>query len=225
MKAAQYYYITHAFSLVMKLINKREVDDPNNERVIIALDETKALLKISGFSEIISDISQLYRSRATEIMVIIQGLWQLLDENLRKQIWSMGSVLSFRRDDNLEAETIARQLWNYDNHYVRYLPKTDSQNPTTESAQGQDRMRADFIQNLKPRQFVMRRYRTESEKEQGVQFVRKTTDMPKNEPYITVPEIMEYLIKRDGVPIREAINAVVARTKKDKQDSQERETL
>ena len=120
---AQHYLIVQAFSQVMYWINKREVDDPKNERVIIALDETYALLKIDGFAEWLSSISPLYRSRAAELLVILQGLWQL-DDRLKEQIWSMGTVISFRRDDSLEAGLLARQLFSYDNRYIKNPPKS-----------------------------------------------------------------------------------------------------
>ena len=75
-------------------------------------------------------------------------------------------------------------------------------------------MIADWIQDLKPRQFVMRRYLNEQDKEPGVFFVRKTSDMPTTPYYITVPEIKEMLLKKYGVPLRDAIEAIVQRTRK-----------
>jgi hypothetical protein len=204
---AQHYLIVQAFSLVMDWINKREVDDPNNQRVIIVLDETFPLLQIDGFAEWLSMISPLYRARGIEIVILIQGMWQL-DERLAKQIWSMGTIIAFRRDDIDEAELIARQLWNYDSHYVKNPARTDWQNPTTESQDGQDRMNGDWIQNFEPRQFVMRQYINEQEKQPGVIFVKKTKELPNTKQYITVKEIKERLRKRDGVLIRDALEVL-----------------
>jgi hypothetical protein len=204
---AQHYLITQAFSLVMAWINKREVDDPNNERVIIVLDETYALLKIDGFAEWLAMISPLYRSRGVELIVIIQGFWQLGDV-LKEQAFSMGTTIFFRRDDNFESQIISRQLWNYNPHYVKSPARTDWQNPTIESEDGQVRMAADWIQNLPPRAFVMRQYVTEQEKYPGVIFIPRTTDLPTTKQYLTVREIKDRLIKEHGIPIRDALEII-----------------
>jgi hypothetical protein len=207
---AQHYLIIQAFSLVMDWVNKREVDDPQNERVIIVLDETYALLQIDGFAQWLSMIAPLYRSRGVELIVIIQGFWQL-DDRLKEQIWSMGTIISFRRDDNEEAKIIARQFWNYDNRFVKNPAKTEYQNPTTESEEGQNRIIADWIQNLEPRQFVMRQYITEQQKKKGVVFVQKTADLSTARQYMSVGEIKECLLAKYGVSVRDALQVIKGR--------------
>jgi hypothetical protein len=207
---SQHYAVVQDFSLVMNWINKREVDDPANERIIITIDEIYALLQISGFAQWLSMISPLYRSRATELMLICQGFWQL-DERLYEQVWSMGSTIFFRRDDVNEAKIIAEQLWSYQPTLVKNPPKTSTQNATTEPVSGQDRMNADWIQNLEDRQFVMRQYVTEQKKEKGVLFVRRTADLPTTRQFLTIKEIKDRLIKKYGVPIRDALEVTIQR--------------
>lgn len=213
--AAQHYLLTQNFSLVMYWINKREVDNPNNKLAEIVFDETVSILKIPGFAEKLGSVSPLYRSRRVSLTVIIQALWQL-DEELAKQIWNLANIVSFTLSNVDDAETIARQLFKYDPKMVKLPAKTEYQNPTTEGVTGGDRIAADWLQNLKARQFIMRRYLTEQKKEDGVQYVEKTDDMPTNPPYIELYELKRYLLveqrKPNGMPrcitIREALEAI-----------------
>jgi hypothetical protein len=210
---AQHYLLMQNFSLVMSWINKREVDDPNNKLVEIDFDETYSILKIPGMAEWLGMVSPLYRSRGISLMIICQALWQF-DESLARQIWTLGTVISFAVSNSDEAETIAKQLFSYDPKYVKNAPKRPDQNPTTEPIAGQDRIIADWIQNLKARQFIMRRYVTEQQKENGVQFVQRTTDYPRNPPYISLQEVKERLIESRGVKVRDALEVIVQRTLK-----------
>ncbi len=202
---AQHYLLMQNFSLVMSWINKREVDDPSNEPVTIAFDETYTILKIPGMAEWLGMVSPIYRARKIQLLIIIQALWQL-DENLARQVWSLGNIVSFAVSNVDEAETIARQLFTYDPQYIKHAPKTEQQNATTESQQGQDRLIADWIQNLKPREFIMRRFVTEQQRDPGVIYIPKTSEFPNNKPYEDRNEVKQWLLRGRGVTVRESLN-------------------
>ena len=222
---AQHYLLMQNFSLVMSWINKREVDDPSYEPAMIAFDETYTILKIPGMAEWLGMVSPLYRSRKFQLLIIIQALWQL-DKNLAQQIWTLGNIVSFAVSNVDEASKIAKQLFSYEPRYVKNPPKTEYQNPTTESLQGQDRLNADWIQTLKARQVVMRRYITEQSREPRILFITKTSDFPKNPPYIDIREIKERLITERGVRVRDALDIINKRdlklSGKKAQENQER---
>jgi hypothetical protein len=204
---AQHYLLMQNFSLVMSWINKREVDDSSYHSAMIAFDETYTILKIPGMAEWLGMVSPLYRSRKFQLLIIIQALWQL-DENLARQIWTLGNIVSFAVSNSEDAEKIARELFTYDPRYVKNPPKTQFQNPTTESSYGQDRLIADWIQNLKAREFIMRRYITEQQKEKGVLYVPKTEEFPSNHPIIELAVIKNYLIRERGVRVDDALKEI-----------------
>ena len=204
---AQHYELMQNFSLVMSWINKREVDDPLYHPVMIGFDETYTVLQIQGMAEWLGMVSPLYRSRRIQLLIIIQALWQL-NEQLAKQIWTLGNIVSFAVSNSDEAETIAKQLFVYDPKFVKHAPKTEYQNATTEPEAGQDRIIADWIQNLQARQFIMRRYETEQKKEKGVLFVPKTANTPITSSFIELTELKKILMKDRGVPIRDALEVI-----------------
>jgi hypothetical protein len=205
--SAQHYLLMQNFSLVMSWINKREVDDPSYHAAMIAFDETYTILKIPGMAEWLGMVSPLYRSRKFQLLIIIQALWQL-DKVLAQQIWTLGNIVSFAVSNADEAAKIAKQLFSYEPRYVKNPPKTDTQNPTTESLQGQDRLNADWIQNLKAREVVIRRYVTEQVRESGILYVPKTSDFPRNAPFIDVREVKQKLITERGVRVRDALEII-----------------
>jgi hypothetical protein len=136
-------------------------------------------------------------------------LWQL-DNRLREQIWSLGNVVSFALQDKDEAKDVARQLFLYDPREEKLPAVTDTQNQISEPEFGQDRQRADWITELDNRNFVMRRYLNEYQKDP---FVRRgvTSDLPMNPPEMTVAEIKDRLLRDRGVLIRSALEVVNGR--------------
>jgi hypothetical protein len=211
---AQHYLLIQKFSLIMTYINKREADDPNNIPATIVFDETYTILKIPGMAEWLGMISPLYRNRKFQLIIIIQALWQL-DKEFKEQIWTLGNIVAFAVSVFEEAEIIAKTLFSYNPDYVKYSPKTDTQNPVNETEKAQDRINADWLQNLQAREVVMRRYINEQQKENYPAFIRKTTDMPSNAPYISVREIKEMLTTdlRRNVAIRDALEYVNGKQK------------
>ena len=204
---SQHYLLMQNFSLVMSWINKREVDDPSYHPATIAFDETYTILKIPGMAEWLGMVSPLYRSRKFQLMIIIQALWQL-DENLAKQVWTLGNIVSFAVSNSEEAERIAKELFSYDPKYIKHAPKTEYQNATTESVAGQDRMNADWIQNLKAREVIMRRYITEQQKENGIVYISRTAEFPNNPPYEDLRDVKLNLIRERGVSVRDALEVI-----------------
>jgi hypothetical protein len=205
--SAQHYLLMQNFSLVMAWINKREVDDPSYHPAMIAFDETYTILRIPGMAEWLGMVSPLYRSRKFQLLIIIQALWQL-DKSLAQQIWTLGNVVSFAVSNGDEALKIAKQLFSYEPRYIKNPPKTETQNATTESLQGQDRLNADWIQNLKARELVMRRFITEQTRDPGILYIPRTANFPSNAPYMAIQEVKEKLITERGVRVRDALEIV-----------------
>ena len=203
---AQHYLLMQQFSQIMSWINKREVD-ADDPPAMIAFDETYTILKIPGMAEWLGMVSPIYRSRKIQLLIIIQALWQL-DEQLAKQIWTLGNIVSFAVSNSNEAEEIAKQLFKYNPISVKQQALTPYQNPTTEPVAGQNRIYADWIQSLQARQMIMRRYITEQKREEYVQFVNKTADTPIAPLNISLPDLKEYLINSRGVSVRDALEEI-----------------
>jgi hypothetical protein len=216
---AKEYLITQPFSQVMKWVNKRRPDDPNKKFIGIYFDETVDILQIPGFARQLGMISPYYRSRKITLTIIIQALWQL-DEKLAEQVWNMANVVSFVVGNVKDSKIIAEQLFDYDPKFIKNPAKTATQNNTTEPEGGQNRMTADWLQNIPSRSFVMRRYLTEQKKEKGVQFIEQTDDFPPHPRGMTDDDMNDLIdgirkakMKERGVFIQDALDVAQERSK------------
>jgi hypothetical protein len=165
------------------------------------------LIRIPGMAEEIGRISPQYRSRRLQMIVVIQALWQLA-ENLKEQIWSLGNVTCFGVEDFNEAYIVAKQLFQYDPSSIRFPPAHEADKPVGESDRGQFLKHANWLQHLKHRECVMRRYITEGEEEPFVAYIRQTSEKPSkpiDEPLLV---IKERLLRRRAIPIEDALKSV-----------------
>jgi hypothetical protein len=194
-KNAQHYLFTQAYSLIMSEINKRMPGDPADKPVALVMDEVYSLLSIPGMAEEIGMLSPLYRSRKLELYVVLQALSQLAP-NLRQQIWSIGNIVSFAVANFTEAYEIAQQLFNYIPSAVKNPAQTEKQQPIFESDRGQYLEAANWIQRLKHRECIMRRY------------VPKTREHPSTDPEETVDELKRRLLRERGVAVRDALEII-----------------
>lgn len=206
-KNAQHYLFTQAYSLVMQEINRRIPGDPEDEPVALVMDEVYSLLSIPGMAEEVGMLSPLYRSRGLEPYVVLQSLSQLAPP-LDKQIWSMGNKVVFAIENKEEAEEIAKQLFKYDPRYLKQPARHPNQNFITEPEAGQDRIIADWIQNLNFRECLMRRFVSEREVEPLVVHVPQTRPLPSRPPIMSVREIEEMKLREIGIPIRDALEVI-----------------
>ena len=194
----------------MQEINRRVPGDPNNQPVALVMDEVYSLLSIPGMAEEVGMLSPLYRSRKLELYVVIQSLSQLAPP-LDKQIWSLGNKIIGAIENKDEAEEIARQLFKYDPRYLKQPARNVNQNIITEPETGQDRIIADWIQNLGFSEFLMRRFISEREVEPLVVHVSQTRPLPTHPPHCNVWELEDRLLRERGVPVRDALEVISQR--------------
>jgi hypothetical protein len=204
---SQNYAFTQIFSLIMQEIKNRAPSNPNDQPVSLVLDETYGLTGIEGIAEEIGSLPSQYRSRKLQLYVVLQSLSQLA-KPLDEQIWSLGNKLVFAIENKEEAEKIAHQLFKYDPRYTKQPARTYQQNPITEPETGQDRLIADWIQNLRFREALMRRFISERQLDPHVIHVEKTKDLPTNPPVEPISELKDRLLKERGVRVRDALEVI-----------------
>lgn len=202
---------TDVYSHILAAINKRTPHDPLDKPVLLIIDEVPMLLEIKGMADEIGKVSPRYRSRKLQIMVIIQMLAQL-DEELRKKIWALGNVACFGIDSHKEAYEIAQQLFNYDPKKIKFAPSSSGSQPVVESDRGGYLIEANWIQNLRQRELILKRYLNEGALEGSVYFIPRTSEMPNRPLPAPLGELKTYLLRRRAIPINEALEAVNRRS-------------
>jgi hypothetical protein len=210
-EAAMGVLFTDVYTQILSVINKRTPHAPENNPVLMVIDEVPMLLEIKGMAEEISKVSPRYRSRNLQIMVIIQMLSQL-DEDLRRKIWSLGNVAIFGIDNHKEAYEIAQQLFTYDPVASRTPKGMDK--PVTDTDRPQYLVEANWIQHLKHRELILKRWLDEGNEEKYVHHIEQTTDL--SQPPLPLPlnELKENLLKRYAISVDLASAVVNARIAK-----------
>lgn len=206
-KNTQHYLFTQAYSLIMAEINKRTPGNPNDKPIALVMDEVYSLISIPGMAEEIGMLSPLYRSRKLELYIVLQALSQLAP-NLREQIWSLGNIVCFAVSNVDEAYEIAHQLFNYEPTTVKLPPKSDTQQPVLEPDRGQYLAIANWIQRLKHRECIMRRYTSEKILDKYLRHVPQTKEHPNKEIQESVEEIKIKLLQGRGVRVRDALDVI-----------------
>ncbi|MCL4264782.1 MAG: type IV secretory system conjugative DNA transfer family protein [Anaerolineae bacterium] len=199
------------FALLRALINLRTPHDPNDKPVLIVIDEVYKLFEIRGMANALGQISTYFRSRKLMAVVIIQAFWQL-DERFQEQYWNFGNIISFAMSNHNDAYTISQQLGQYNPTSEKFRARSNHSQPVAEADRGQYLMMANWLQNLKARQMVMRRYSTEQEKDPYLRFVEKTRDKLTGTLRAPIAEIKEEIFKRRAIPIRDALEVINKRT-------------
>ena len=206
-KNTQHYLFTQAYSLIMSEINKRVPADPKDQPVALVMDEVYSLLSIPGMAEEIGMLSPLYRSRKLELYVVLQALSQLAP-NLRKQIWSIGNIVSFAVSNIDEAYEIAQQLFKYEAKTIKIEARSETGQPIVEPDRGQYLEIANKIQRLKHRELIVRRYLSEKLLDAKVRYIPKTKDNPITSLEDRLEVVKRALLKERGVPVRDALEVV-----------------
>ena len=182
------------------------------------------MFKFSGLAEEIGQISAYYRSRKLNPIFVIQAFWQL-DELLRQQVWSMGNLVTFTLDQHDDAFAFAKQTIRYDPLKAKRTANTETGMDQPEPDVGQYRQECNWLQRLKWRQLVMRRYLNERDKEEFISFVPRTREKPPiNLPDGRLEAIKEELFSRRAIEIRDVIEVmkerVLTTVKKDPSERQ-----
>lgn len=200
------YLFTQIHSLVRQYINTRRPNDPKNKPFLYWIDEAPVLVKVPGMARELGEVSTFYRSRNLYVGIIIQALWQLSDE-LKEQVWSMGNIVAFGVDDFNDARIIAEQLFHYGPTTVKQPARTQTQNPITEPDHGQYTLFANWLQGLRQRYFVMRRYFDEAKADKYIWYT-KTKTVPTLNNLGELIELKERLLKEKGVSVRDALEVI-----------------
>jgi len=207
----QHYLFTQAYSLIMAEINKRQPGNPKDKPVTLVMDEVYSLLSIPGMAEEIGMLSPLYRSRKLELYVVLQALSQLAPE-LERQIWSIGNIICFGVSNFDEAYDLAQQLFRYEPKTEKATPKSEVQHAVYEPDRGQYLKIANYIQRMKHRECIMRRYENEKVLDRYVRYVPQTREYPTNELEESVAVLKERLLKERGVPVKDALDEINQRS-------------
>jgi hypothetical protein len=200
----QYYLFTQAFSLIMDELKRRRPANPLDEPISLVLDEVRSLLAIPGMAPELAALAPQYRSRKLQLYIVLQELAQMSKE-LRPHIWSLGNVVCFAISNFDEAYELAQQLFHYEPRSVRLPTPSNRNSPILESDRGQSLIIANWLQQLKKRECVMRRMITEQERDHLVRHV------PQTKSVITgtgLNEIKEELIRVRGVRVHDALELI-----------------
>ncbi|MDQ7850485.1 MAG: hypothetical protein RB148_09450 [Armatimonadota bacterium] len=207
-RPAQHYLFAQVYSLIMAEINQREPHDPADQPVSLVMDEVYSLLKVPGMAEEVGMISPLYRSRKLQLYIVLQALWQL-DEALREQVTSLGNWVVFPVAAFDEAYAVAKELFKYEPKTVKVDARTETQQPIFEPDRGQYLAQANWIQRLKHRECIIRRYHSEQEMDRYVRHVPRTNEIPTVEvPQKLLEETQEQLLRERGVRVRDALEVI-----------------
>ncbi len=83
-----------------------------------------------------------------------------------------------------------------------------SQNPVTEPDHGQYTMHANWIQSLRQRELVMRRYFDEARQDRFVRHVTRTPEVPSWDRREEIEEFKLQVFKERAIAIRDALEVV-----------------
>lgn len=203
----QYYLFTQAFSLIMNEIKRRQPANPQDQPVSLVLDEVRSLMAIPGMAPELASLAPQYRSRKLQLYVVLQELAQMSKE-LRPHIWSLGNVVCFAVSNFDEDYEIAQQLFRYEPDAQRVPAETLTQRPIMENDRGQSLIIANWLQQLKKRECVMRRMVTEQERDKYVRHVPRTLDAKMISDFTRLNEIKDELMRQRGVRVRDALEQI-----------------
>ena len=201
------YIFTQIYSMIRQEINRRHPNDPKDNPFLIVIDEAPILFKVPGLAREIGEISTFYRSRKVWLIVIVQALWQVAKE-LREQIWSFGNIASFAVEDINDARELAEQMLRYNPKMEKQSARTIYQNPITEPEHGEYTMLAQWIQNFKKREVLMRRYFNEGKKDKYIRHVFRTPDVEGKKDLQEIEAYKEKIFKQRAIPIRDALEVI-----------------
>lgn len=209
--ATQAYLFTQTFSLIMSEIKRRRPANPDDNPVSLVLDEVRSLLAIPGMAPELASLAPQYRSRKLQLYIVLQELAQLSQE-LRPHIWSLGNAVCFAISNFDEAYEISQQLFPYEPKLTRVPAENSRQRPIMENDRGQSLIIANWIQQLKKRECVMRRMVTEQERDPLVRHVPKTLSANISNDQARLNELKDELVKARGIRVHDALEKINRRS-------------
>jgi len=203
----QHYLFMQAYSLIMAEINKRRPANPEDLPVSLVMDEVYSLIQIPGMAPEISKLSPQYRSRKLQMYIVLQELAQMSAE-LRPHIWSLGNIVCFALTNFNEAFELSQQLFKYEPQVVKIPPRTEIQQPILEPDRGQYLAIANYIQRMKHRECILRRYLSEKMMDRYVRMVPRTKENYMVRTEDQIKDLKERLLKERGVRLRDALEVI-----------------
>jgi hypothetical protein len=205
-KAAKDYLFLQVFSLIMAELNRRRPADPSDEPMTLVLDEVKTFFEMPSMAPELASLAPQYRSRKLQVYFVLQHLKQVSDD-LRPHIWSLGNLVCFGIFNFDDAFEVAQQLFPYEPRAERYPSSDPRGKPIMESDRGQYLMIANWLQQLKKRECVMRRQVAEQVRDELVRHVPQTMNA-RMESRARVEALKDELIRVRGVRIHDALELI-----------------
>jgi len=200
-------------SIIMNEIAKRTPNNPNDYPFTMIFDEVPAILNFMG--DEISSFGTYFRSRQLQPVVVAQMLSQFPDD-LREQIFGYASVVCFSLLPFQSRFQVAQELFPYISDTIKAQGKTGMQQDIYEQDRGQYLQIANEIYNLKHRECIVRRQRSEKESNNELVWVAKTKEAPATATMQDVQHLKGELIQKYGVRVDEANASINRRIKENK---------
>ena len=122
-----------------------------------------------------------------------------------EKIWNLGNLVCFAIENHDEAYAIAKQLFHYDPTMIKAAAPSESQHPIYEPDRGAYLEQANWIQSLKHRQFIMRRYISEQRPDPYIRHVERTTENTGRATKDQIEALKNDLLQKYGVQVSEAL--------------------
>jgi hypothetical protein len=134
-----------------------------------------------------------------------------LADILKEQIWSFGNQVTFALENFNDAYHFSQQTQEYNPHKERLAAKREDGQPILDTDRGQYLVMANWLQNLKWRQMVMRRYLDERTKEPFLSFIDKTREKPTGTLPASIHQLKQELFRKYAVNISDVLRDINGR--------------
>jgi hypothetical protein len=200
-------------SIIMNEISKRTPNNPNDYPFTMIFDEVPAVLNF--MSDEITSFSTYFRSRQLQPVVVAQMLSQFPDD-LREQIFGYASVVCFSLLPFQSRFQVAQELFPYISDAIKAQAKTGTQQDIYEPDRGQYLQIANEIYNLKHRECIVRRQRSEKESNNELVWIARTKEAPATATMQDVQRLKDELMQEYGVRVNESNASINRRIKENK---------
>jgi hypothetical protein len=134
-----------------------------------------------------------------------------LADILKEQIWSFGNQVTFALENFNDAYHFSQQTQEYNPLKEKLAAKREDAQPILDTDRGQYLVMANWLQNLKWRQMVMRRYLDERTKEPFLSFIEKTREKPTGTLPAPLHELKQDLFSQYAVRVSDVLKDVSQR--------------
>jgi hypothetical protein len=140
-------------------------------------------------------------------VIVLQALWQL-EKELQDKIWNLGNKVCFGIENHNEAYDISKQLFHYDPRTVKSPATSDHSQAIYEPDRGQYLEQANWIQSLKHREMIMRRYMSEQKPDPYIRHVERTAENPNGAVKDQLESLKLWLLRKRGISVTDALAVI-----------------